>query len=81
MKKERWEKVLPKRTFEEADKGIPYQDCVMIVNNLMKDDSSTNFLGQYKDASLYDWDKIKRDYEKSGLCIAQIARDLISLCK
>ena len=81
MKKERWEKVLPKRTFEEADKGIPYQDCVMIVNNLMKDDSSTNFLGQYKDASLYAWDKIKRDYEKSGLCIAQIARDLISLCK
>ena len=81
MKKERLEKALPKTTFEEADKGIPYQDCVMIVNNLMKEDSSTNFLGQYKDASLYAWDKIKRDYEKSGLCIAQIARDLISLCK
>ena len=81
MKKERLEQALPKTTFEEADKGIPYQDCVMIVNNLMKEDSSTNFLGQYKDASLYAWDKIKRDYEKSGLCIAQIARDLISLCK
>jgi hypothetical protein len=81
MKKNRLERVLPERTYESEDKGIPYQDCVMIVTNLLKEDSSTNFLGQYKDVSLYAWDKIKRDYEKSGLCIAQIARDLISMCK
>ena len=81
MKVERLKKALPQTTFEQTDKGIPYQDCVIIVNSLMKDDPSTNFLGQYKDVSLYTWDKIKRDYENAGLCIAQIARDLISMCK
>jgi len=80
---EKLKRLLPSssRILTKSSDEIDYFDCSEILKALLaEDDAGKNFMGQYKNSQVYEWDKIKSAYEASNLHIAEASRDLISMC-
>lgn len=63
--------------------ALTHKDCVRVRDVCAKNATTTekNFIGQYKDPHLYEWDRILRQYDTAPhLRVAENARSLISIC-